>query len=295
MNYTIKNEKLSLEISSRGGEFQSIRDAKGREYLWQGNAETWTDRGPNLFPYIGRMTEKSYRYQGKVYHMDIHGFLPTAEMTLADQKENELKLRLVSSEETRKQYPFDFVLNITWKLKGEKIIITYQVRNTDTKKMYFGIGGHPGFQLPFEDNLKFEDYRIDFGKDAKPRQILLSKDCFVLEKDEPLKLEEGRYLRLKHTLFDNDAIVLKEIPEEITIYSEKGKKEIRVTFPDMRYVGFWHWPHTESAYMCVEPWSSLPSRKDIVESLEKQTNLISLDSGKEYTNTWSVTITEKNG
>ena len=30
MNYTIKNDRLTLEISSRGGEFQSIRDAQGR-------------------------------------------------------------------------------------------------------------------------------------------------------------------------------------------------------------------------------------------------------------------------
>ena len=43
MNYTIKNQKLTLEISSRGGEFQSIRDVQGREYLWQGDATAVAD------------------------------------------------------------------------------------------------------------------------------------------------------------------------------------------------------------------------------------------------------------
>lgn len=226
MNYTIKNQKLTLEISSRGGEFQSIRDAQGREYLWQGDAATWTDRGPNLFPYIGRMTDQSYTYQGQTYHMDIHGFLPTAELNLVEHKEEELTLRLEDSPETERQYPFKFVLDITWKLENEKISITYLVKNTDDKTIYFGIGGHPGFQIPFEDDLKFEDYRIDFGEGAKPRRILLSEDCFVLEKDEPLQLVQGRYLNLEHTLFDNDAIVLKNMPEEIRINSEKGEKEI---------------------------------------------------------------------
>ena len=160
MNYTISNEKLTLVVSSKGGEFQSVKDAEGQEYLWQGDAATWTDRGPNLFPYIGRMTEKSYKYQDTVYHMDIHGFLPYDEMELVEQKADSLTLRLVSSPETRKQYPFEFTLDITWKLEGEKITITYQVKNTDDKKMYFGIGGHPGFQIPIEKNLKFEDYRI---------------------------------------------------------------------------------------------------------------------------------------
>ena len=123
MNYTISNEKFTLVISSKGGEFQSVKDAEGQEYLWQGDAATWTDRGPNLFPYIGRMTEKSYKYQDTVYHMDIHGFLPYDEMELVEQKADSLTLRLVSSPETRKQYPFEFTLDITWKLEGEKITI----------------------------------------------------------------------------------------------------------------------------------------------------------------------------
>ena len=44
MNYTIKNQKLTLEISSRGGEFQSIRDVQagnisGRGMLQHGQTE----------------------------------------------------------------------------------------------------------------------------------------------------------------------------------------------------------------------------------------------------------------
>jgi hypothetical protein len=49
-----------------------------------------------------------------------------------------------------------------------------------------------------------------------------------------------------------------------------------VEFPQMPYVGFWHWPKAEVPYVCIEPWSSLPSRKDRVEDLEQQENLLSL-------------------
>ena len=38
MNYIIQNQKLTVEISSRGGEFRSVKDAQGRDYLWQGDA-----------------------------------------------------------------------------------------------------------------------------------------------------------------------------------------------------------------------------------------------------------------
>ena len=293
MKYEISNEFLKVKADTEGAILWSVTDKDGFEYIWQGDDRYWNEHGANLFPYIARLWEKSYIFQGKTYHMDIHGFLPYDEMELVEQKADSLTLRLVSSPETRKQYPFEFTLDITWKLEGEKITITYQVKNTDDKKMYFGIGGHPGFQIPIEKNLKFEDYRIDFGEDPKPRRILFSEDCFVLEEDEAFALEEGRYLNLKHNLFDDDAIVLKEMPREVTLESAKGSKKITVAFPDMDYLGIWHWPHVEVDYVCIEPWSSLPSRKNVVEDLEKQADLLSLESGQEYTNTWSITIKEK--
>ena len=41
MNYRISNGELTVEISSIGGEFQSVKDKDGREYLWQGDEATW--------------------------------------------------------------------------------------------------------------------------------------------------------------------------------------------------------------------------------------------------------------
>ena len=49
MNYKISNSKLSVEISSKGGELRSIQDAEGKEYLWQGDVASWTDRGSLIF------------------------------------------------------------------------------------------------------------------------------------------------------------------------------------------------------------------------------------------------------
>ena len=73
---------------------------------------------------------------------------------------------------------------------------------------------------------------------------------------------------------------------------EKGKKEIRVAF-EWDNLGIWHWPHAEVNYVCIEPWSSLPSRKNIVEDLETQPGLLSLDAGKVYETVWSVSVGEK--
>ena len=38
MLYTLKNEYLTVTVSDRGAELQSVRRADGREYLWQGDS-----------------------------------------------------------------------------------------------------------------------------------------------------------------------------------------------------------------------------------------------------------------
>ena len=58
----------------------------------------------------------------------------------------------------------------------------------------------------------------------------------------------------------------------------------------MTYLGIWHTPKANVDFVCIEPWTSLPSRDGIIEDIEKQDNLICLDVNKEYENTWSITI-----
>ncbi len=76
----------------------------------------------------------------------------------------------------------------------------------------------------------------------------------------------------------------------VTLKSDKSHRAIRVEYPDMPYVGFWHMPKTDAPYIYIEPWSSLSSRKGIVEDLATQPGLVSLNSGCEYTNQWSVEL-----
>ena len=74
MIITIQNEDLTVQIHKKGATLWSVKDEKNTEYLWQGDSNYWTERAPNLFPYIARMTDKQYVLNGKTYHMNIHGF-----------------------------------------------------------------------------------------------------------------------------------------------------------------------------------------------------------------------------
>lgn len=290
MNYTITNEQLTVQISDFGAELQSIKSADGTEYLWQGDPAFWHDRAPNIFPYVARMTEGRCTVNGEVYDMKIHGFAKYQEFCVEERQENRIVFRLDSNDETKVQYPYDFIYRITYELQDSILVTTNSVENKSADRMYFGLGGHPGFNVPMEQGLAFEDYYLEFGQETHPYRVGFTDACFLTGHDELYRLQENRKLPLHHDLFDHDAVVLKHAARKVRIASDKGTKSVTVVYPDFQYVGFWHRPNSEAPYVCVEPWSSLPSRDGIIEELSQQSDLIGLDAGKSYSNRWTIEI-----
>lgn len=301
MEYYLENEVVRIKAVSFGGELKSMVDKEtGKEYLWQGNPEFWRETAPNLFPYIARLTEGKCTFEGKEYEMKNHGLAKYRELE-AKAGEKELIFALESDEDTLAHYPFRFRYEVQYRLDGKKLLLTYHVENKDDKTMYFAVGGHPGFNIPFVEGTEFEDYILRFPEAKEPKQIKFSEDCFV-EGEFPFEDMENGFSHLKHEWFALDAVVLHGAGSSVTIeLDENSKKEtvaelaktspkVCVRFPQMEYIGFWHRPKTEAPYMCVEPWSSLPSRKGIVEDLAKQENLISLAAGETYENHWEIEI-----
>ena len=292
MGYTIKNEKMEVSIQSLGGQMCSVKDAEGREYLWQRDKKYWGDSAINLFPYIARLTEGKYTYKGKTYEMDIHGFLKDSVLKVKDKTESKIVFSLQDSEETYRQYPFHFELKLKYELKGRELKVTYSVQNKDKKTMYFGIGGHPGFGLPLEDGLNFEDYYIEFVNTDNMMRVGMSEDCFVTGEDNLFALDARNRLHLRHDLFDDDAIILRNVPTRMRLESEKGKAGLEMETKGLPYLGIWHMPHTDAPFVCIEPWSSLPSRKGVVEDLETQENLQALKAKGYYSGFFTLKLKE---
>ncbi len=315
MNYRIENEILSVEVDSLGGELQSIK-RDGREYLWQADPRYWEGKAPNLFPYIARLTEGKYTFNGKTYEMPIHGFLPTTEMVREEQSADRIVFRLDADEKTKERYPFDFTCRIVYELEEDVLNVTYQVENHGEEPMYFGIGGHPGFCVPVgsgeaaaveprdgreaegepgqaQDGGAFTRWRLEFEgvkEYETPIRIGFSPSCFLNGEDAPYELEHGTCIPLRHELFDDDAIVLAHTSKTVSLRCDNSSRFVRVHFPDMPYIGFWHAVGTDAPYVCIEPWSSLPSRQGVVEDLASQPGLIRLEGKRRYRSRWSVEI-----
>lgn len=289
MDYQLQNGKITLTVSAYGAEMRSVKK-DGREYLWDGDEAYWTDRSPLLFPYVGRFTDGKYRIGEKEYGMDIHGFAKNSEFSLTKQTEDQLVFELHDSERTYGMYPFRFCLQVIYTLAGQKIGIEYRVQNLSDTTMYFGIGGHPGFRLPFEDGVKFEDYYLEFADECCPDRVGHTEACFLSGENTRFPLEENRRLRLRHDMFDEDAIVLQYMADCVSLKTDKGERKVTLYYPELPYLGIWHAPRTEAPYVCVEPWTSLPSRQDVVEDFRYKPDLIRLESRKSYSNCWSMEI-----
>ena len=290
MLQTIHNDAMTVTIDELGAQLMSITAADGTEYLWNGDPAYWTGRAPNLFPYVGRLTNDSYTYGGKTYQMTRHGFAKRTAFTTADQGAANLTLRMTDTRESRESYPFAFQFDVSYVLEGSALVIVYAVENRGRETMYFGLGGHPGFRVPLEAGKSFEDYRLTFAHPSQPCRVLLSDAYMLSGHDAPYPLEGGTVLPLRHDLFDQDAIILKNFERTMTLSAGEGTRGLTLSCPRMRYLGIWHMPKTDAPYVCLEPWASLPSRQDVVEDFSQQNDLISLDAGERYENRWTVSV-----
>ena len=285
MRCTIRNEALEAQIDTRGAQLMSL--AGEIEYLWQGDPKYWKDRSITIFPYVARLTDGKYTYRGKTYQLPIHGFAPGAEFAVVRKSQDAVTLAIERTPEFYAQFPFDFRYEITYRLEKSALHVELSVQNRGKETMHFALGGHPGINVPLEDGLSFEDYELCFGE-TKLSRVEFSSDCFVTGEETPFSLPDGK-LPLRHELFDDDAIVLKNVPASVTLKSEKGTRGVTLTAPDFPVFGFWHMPKTDAPYVCLEPWSSLPSRKGVVEDLETQPDLIALPAGTQYRTEWALT------
>lgn len=311
MIYTLRNSEMEVQVSSKGGELVSMKDADQTEYIWIGDATYWKRHAPQLFPCIGRLTNNQYRMDGALHEMGQHGFLRDYELTKVESEEQagaetvrdaagqagaeaetvtSLHLQLQSDTSTRQLYDRDWTVDIFYSLCGKTLSVRFQVRNCDTRTMRFGYGIHPGFNVPLNPALRFEDYRLDFHEVSTPKQMELTERYTISGGMHDYTLEEGRYLPLQHSLFDHDAIILKDMPHTVTLGSQKDEKKVTVAFPDMPYLGIWHAPETDAPFVCIEPWSSLPSTDGVIDEFETKPDFITVEPEETYTNSWSISI-----
>lgn len=272
MNYVIKNGILTVEISNLGAELMSVKK-DGIEYIWQGNSSYWKGRAYNLFPSCGRMFDGKYKYKGNLYELKIHGIVRYSECFVCEHSNEKIVFCLKSNPDTEKIYPFKFNYYAEFTLNGNKLNVKYTAKNTGENEMYCTFGGHPGFNVPL-DNGDFDDYYLEFTEKCNPREMLFDDGTSV-----EYALRDNKYIDLKHSMFDNDSVFLINAASSVMLKSKKSKHSVTVTYPDMKYIGFWHVPKTDAPYVCIEPWCGSPAKRGEYSDIENMQDMFKIEKG----------------
>lgn len=279
----LENERLLLKVNDQGGELAGIFDKKNeREIIWCANPEIWNRHAPVLFPFVGEIYNKEYKYNNITYPMTAHGFARDSKFVFEGMKQNKLIHSLSSTKETKKIYPFDFKLEVLHSIEDNKVIVEWKVKNTGDKEMLFSIGAHPAFNVPAKKEDAQKDYYLTFGDNETLQYIRISKEdgTALYEDTHTLNLVDGTYQVGEH-LFDDGVL----------IFENKQLTTVGIAFPDKHqyveikcegfpYVGVWTKPN--APFICLEPWYGRCDNHGFNKELKDKTGVQSLASKQEF-------------
>ncbi|MDR2832878.1 MAG: aldose 1-epimerase family protein [Streptococcaceae bacterium] len=288
MEIILKNTKLTAIIDTKGAELKSLKSTEGIEYIWNGNPEYWGRHTPVLFPFVGRLKDDQYTFEGKTYHVGQHGFARDNEFELLSQNATTAVFSFKFSEKTLELYPFKFELVITYDLTPDGIQTTWRVINLDEQTMYYGIGGHPAFNLPLEEGLSFEDYYFEISPGGTKTRMPFVPP--YLDSQNTVQEEVGK-IAISRELFAGDALVF-ETPEStsITIKSDKSAHSLTLSYEKMPYLGLWSTYPVESPFVCIEPWWSFADTLNDTGELMQKTSIQTLEVGKEFETSYLISV-----
>ncbi len=287
----LENDLLKIEIKSKGAELCSIRSIKNNtEFVWEANPNVWGSHAPNLFPIIGAMKDDSYFYNGKKYNMPKHGFARhNKDFEVISNSNSEVTFQLKSNDELRAIYPFEFEFLITYELKDNELLIHHTVKNTDSKTMYFSVGGHPAFVCPLFKDESYTDYFLEFEKQETSKSYLLNMATgLVSDKTKPV-FDSPNTINLHGDLFNEDALIFKDLTSRQVALKHKQKGEIlNVKFEGFPFLGIWAKPN--APYVCIEPWIGIADSESTNQQIKDKEGIVTLEPKKSFKATYSIML-----
>ncbi len=271
MIHNLKSNKLTVRINDYGAELISARGADGYEYIWMGNPEFWDCHAPVLFPVCGQILNGYYVFDGKKYEMSGHGFAMRSSFKVKTKGDDHIILILESNEETKKQYPFDFLLTASFEIKGDTLNVNFTVENKDEKTMPFIFGWHPGFNLEGAAGSSIGDFSLKFNNVNKVMWYPLQHGCFCRPYGEEYALDNSEYILNEEEIYKNDTMIFTGTNERVLLYSDKEGHRIDMSWSDnLPYFCIWKDDKSTARFICLEPWSGTPNDGETEENFEER-------------------------
>lgn len=286
-NIILQNEELTASIAGMGAELQSLKTASGTEYMWQAGEE-WPKHSPVLFPVVGTLRNNSYIYNGKRFEMPRHGFARTMLFKVKEQTPTGVIFELRANEATREVYPFEFIFQIGYRLRSNRLSVEYLVENTGDGVMPFAIGGHPAFNVPMKNGAAYDDHYLQFEDDKQLTTYVL-QDGLLSKEEKQIMLDEDNRLWLSKALFASDALVsTSHRSRRVTLAAKGVPGNLVFSFDGFPHLGIWAAKGAD--FVCIEPWLGHADWVDAPENVLQKTTLTHLQAGENCKRLWQVSV-----
>jgi galactose mutarotase-like enzyme len=253
--HILRSSGITATIKADGAELCSLRNAEGKELLWQAG-EAWPRHSPLLFPIVGRLKNDELRHRGKTYPMTQHGVARDHRFEWLERGPASCKLLLVDNAATRARYPFAFRLEVACTVKDADLDIALAVTNTGNEMLPASIGAHPAFNWPLLPGLDKQDYALTFSDDeGAPIRRLVGGLMLPTPQQTPIR---GKLLPLSERLFDADAIILNQLASTSVRFAAERGPSIEMSWNGFRELGVWSKPGGVP-FLCIEPWHGFAS------------------------------------
>lgn len=289
MAIKLENSEIIVKLKSSGAELTSIKSKNTDvEYLWQGDSKIWNRHAPILFPIVGKLKDQKYYFENKEYSLPQHGFARDMDFELKDKNSTSVVFELKSNEETLKNYPFKFTLQVIYSLEGNSLNVYNKVINDGSNKMPFSIGAHPGFNCPLISGEKYEDYYLEF---EHPQNLVNHKiQDGLLNGETEVFGSQVQKIPLTPSLFDNDALIFKNLASnKITLKTSKNPYSVEMDFRGFPYLGIWTKPGT-SSFICIEPWYGVADKISSSGNILKKEAIQILKAGDCFSCNYSIKV-----
>jgi galactose mutarotase-like enzyme len=178
---------------------------------------------------------------------------------VAEKEGSRITLTYSSNEETKKIYPFDFLLIASYELRGSELKFTFNVTNKSKVPMPYMFGWHPGFALPCGGGVDIESYKLDLGV-GELNWIPLQNGPFACPVSKKYAIPDGCYHFNEKEIYSNDTMIFTGHKNSLVMSAEGSSYSLDMKWSDnLPFLCIWKDEYNAAKFVCLEPWSSLPA------------------------------------
>ncbi len=272
--FTLTSGGVTAVTVPDGAELVSLKSG-GTEYIWQADPDIWGRHAPVLFPFICSTDSKSYTVNGKVYPMSNHGFARDSRFFVSEKSAEHITYKLIPDDAIRGKYPFGFELAVSYTLDGNKLENVFSVKNTGSEMMPFFIGGHPGFNCPLTDEEDLGDYSVKYECPESIVRTIDGKSTVIADGTDTIPLDRELF---------RDDVFMKDKPAsaKVSLIGAKSGKGVSVSYDRAGCIAVWSPYRDDAAFVCLEPWTSVPVYCEKTEELTEMERTVKLAPGEVY-------------